>query len=151
MSRKDDSRFDDNLMSANNPDVKFAVLDGELSSISAEENFPASSRTSIPQLLNSSDLYMTVASKKADAVIQDPYSFADFDTSNPDLLRPAGNKPLRLLAVGFPIPENEPALKSVLDITMSYILDNGFVDNTLKKYEEKARIYRVAKPYASLD
>jgi polar amino acid transport system substrate-binding protein len=147
-ARKDDTRFDNNFDAANKPEIAFAVLDGEFSSIGAHENFPGATKVSIPQLLNSADLYMAVASKKADAVIQDPYTFADYDAANPGVLRAAGNKPLRMLAVGMPIPSDEPALKATLNTTMAYLHDSGFIDKMLKKYESKARMYRAAKSYA---
>jgi ABC-type amino acid transport substrate-binding protein len=146
--RKDDTRFDNNFEAANDPHVSFAILDGEFSSIGANENFPAATKVSIPQLLNSADLYMAVATKKADAVIQDPYTFADYDAANPGVLRAAGNRPMRLIAVGMPIPANEPALKATLDTTIAYLQDSDFIDKLLKKYEGKVRIYRSAKAYA---
>ena len=145
--RNDDTRFDNGFEPANDPGVTFAVMDGEFSSIGAYELFPASTKVSIPQLLNGADLFMAVATKKADALIQDPYAFVDYNAANPGILRPAGNKPLRLLAVSMPIPGNEPALKATLDTTIAYLHDSGFIDKMLKKYDSKARIFRLAKPY----
>ena len=87
--RADDTRFDRDVFSANKPDVKFATLDGEFSSIAANESFPDAARVSVPQMSTAADLFMIVSSKKADAVIQDSAAFSDYDTHNPGILRPA--------------------------------------------------------------
>ena len=146
--RKDDRRFDENRERANKPDIKFAALDGHYSTIAVDENFPSAGKVSLPELSSAIDLFMMVATKKADAVIADPYTFADYAAANPDVLRPAGGKPLRLIADGLPIPANEPALKAMINTTLAYLHDSGFIDKTLKKYDAPIKLIRVAKPYS---
>ncbi|MDD5586301.1 MAG: transporter substrate-binding domain-containing protein [Alphaproteobacteria bacterium] len=147
--RKDDKRFDNNYERANSPDVAFSIMDGEFSAIGAEENFPKAAKVAIPQLSTITDLYIAVAAKKADVVVEEPFSFADYDAANPGLLRVAEGGPLRIMAIGFPIPADEPALKATLDTTLAYLHDSGFIDKTLKKHEGAAKSLRVAKPYAN--
>ncbi|NTU76598.1 MAG: transporter substrate-binding domain-containing protein, partial [Alphaproteobacteria bacterium] len=145
--RQDDTRFDQDFERANQPDVTFAIMDGEFSSVAANENFPKAKQTSVLQLLNSADLYMAVAGKKADAVVQDPFTFEAYNKNNPGVLRAAGNKPLRVLSAGIPLPANEPAFKAMLDTTLDYLLDSGFVEKLCKKYEGNTRYFRPAKHY----
>ncbi|MDR3425367.1 MAG: transporter substrate-binding domain-containing protein [Alphaproteobacteria bacterium] len=146
--RKDDSRFDNNYARANNPDVTMATMDGEFSAIGASENFPAAHTAAVPQLSSVTDLYVMVATKKADAVVEDQGSFAEYDASNPGVLRRAEGAPVRVLDIGMMIPANEPAFKAMLNTTLGYLRDSGFVDKTLDKYETKIKSLRVAKPYA---
>jgi polar amino acid transport system substrate-binding protein len=146
--RKDDTRFDQDFDLANKPEIKFASLDGEFSSIGAAENFPASTKVSVPQLSTPADLFMSVETKKADAVLQDPFVFEEYNKKNPGVLRPAGNKVLRALACGMPIPANEAALKDTLDTTIAYLQDSGFIEKLMKKYEGDAKYVRPAKNYA---
>ncbi|NTU77620.1 MAG: transporter substrate-binding domain-containing protein [Alphaproteobacteria bacterium] len=145
--RKDDARFDVNREDANKPEVTFAVMDGEFSSIGATENFPAAKTYSIPQLMNVNELYVAVATKKADAVVEDTVSFAEYDAANPGLLRSVAGGPLRTIAVGFPLPANEPAFKAMLDTTIDYLHDSGFIDKALKKHEGAVKSLRAAKHY----
>ncbi|MFA5040205.1 MAG: ABC transporter substrate-binding protein [Bdellovibrionales bacterium] len=145
--RKDDTRFDNNFERANQPDITLAIMDGELSGIAANENFPSAKQTTILQLLNSADLFMAVANKKADAVVQDPFSFETYDKNNPGILRPTGNTPLRMLAAGMPLPANEPALKAMIDTTINYLIDSGYVDKLFRKYEGNFKYFRAAKHY----
>ncbi len=146
--RKDDTRFDADFDIANRPEMKFAALDGEGSSLMASEMFPAASKVSVPQYSTSADLYMMVANKKADAVLQDPFTFADYAAQNPGVLKAAGNRSFRVFSLGMPIPGNEPALKAALSTTLAYLHDGGFVDRLLKKYDGDSKFIRVAKPYA---
>jgi ABC-type amino acid transport substrate-binding protein len=146
--RKDDTRFDNDLNVANSPDIKLAALDGEFSSIGAAEGFPQSSRFSMPQLTTAADQFMAVAAQKADGVIQDPFVFELYDKANPNQLKPAGNKMVRVVACGFPIPANEPQFKQVLDDTLAYLQDNGFIEKLMKKYEGDVKFVRRAKNYA---
>ena len=146
--RQDDTRFDQDPQLANKPEVNLAVLDGEFSSIGANENFPNSTKVSVPQLSTAADLFMTVATKKADAVLQDPFVFEEYNKGNPGVLRPAGNKTFRVIATGMPIPANEPAYKDMLDTTIAYLEDSGFIDRVLKKYEGEIKYVRPAKNFA---
>jgi len=149
--RKDDMRFDNNFDLANQPDIKFSGLDGGYSSTAADELFSKATKLYLPQLSGSADLYMMVASKKVDAVISDPYTFSRFDAANPGALRAAAGKPLLVLSLGLSIPSNEPAFKSMLNTTIDYLHNSGFVDKVLKKYEGAEASLRVAKPYEEGD
>lgn len=149
-ARKDDLRFENNYERANKPDVTFSIMDGEFSAIGANEHFPDAARVAIPQLASITDLYIAVASKKADLVVEEPMSFEDYNETNPGALHKVAGGPLSVLAIGFPIPPNEPALKDALNTTLAYLRDSGFVDKALKKHEGSEKALRVAKPYVEV-
>ena len=53
------------------------------------------------------------------------------------------------LAIGMPLPANEPAMKETLDTTLAYLFGNGFMDRLLKKYEsDNVKLLHAAKTYA---
>jgi ABC-type amino acid transport substrate-binding protein len=145
--RSDDTRFDNDLGLANQPDVKFAILDGEYSAISAEANYPAAAKVAIPQLSTISELFVMVASKKADALLEDVFTFDEYNKSNPGIIRPAGNKLVAVIPCTFPIPSNEPDLKDALDTALSYLQSSGFVEQLFKKYEGERKFLRATKAY----
>ena len=146
-ARKDDLRFENNYARANKPDVTFSIMDGEFSAIGADENFPQAAKVAIPQLSAITDLYVAVASEKADVVVEEPMSFADYDAANPGLLHKVAGGPMRVVAISFPIPANEPAFKDTINTTIAYLHDSGFIDKVLKNHESKEKALRVAKPY----
>ena len=145
--RKDDARFNDNVERVNRPDVSVVATGGQFIGLVAVEEFPKARIIFLPQLSTLTDQYMTVASGKADATTSSPHSFAKYNATNPGVLRPIAKKPLRLLAMGLPIPSGEPAFKATINTTLAYLHDSGFIDKTLKKYDDPVKFIRVAKPY----
>ncbi|MDD5586931.1 MAG: transporter substrate-binding domain-containing protein [Alphaproteobacteria bacterium] len=145
--RKGDARFDNHFERVNQPGVRIAAMDGQFSAIAASEQFPLAKQVSLPQLSNSMDLFMMVATNKADAVPMDPHSFTTYEAANPGVLRSAKGGSLRMIAAGMPVPANEPALKAMIDTTLAYLHDSGFIDKTFKKYDSPVEFIRVAKPY----
>lgn len=146
-ARANDTRFDDNLERANQPDVKFASIDGQYTAVVANEDFPKAAKMSLPQMSNGVEVYIAVATGKADAVVSTPYAFADYNKANPNLLRPVSVPPLRQVALGMPVPMNEPSFKATINTTIIYLHSSGFIDKVLKKYDEPVKFIRVAKPY----
>jgi len=145
--RKDDTRFDNDYARADRPDIKFAALDGEYSAIAANDDFPDAAKLSLPQMSSAVDLFMSVAGKKADVVVEDPYAFSDYSAGNPGLLRPAAGSPLHVTATSMPIPANEPGFKDMIDHAVAYLQDSGFTDKVLDKYEGSVKFIRPAKAY----
>ena len=146
--RKDDARFDNNVERVNRPDVGVVATEGQFIGLVAIEEFPKAKIIYLPQLSTLTDQYMTVTAGKADATLSSPHSFAKYSATNPGVLRPMADKPVRLLAMSLPIPANEPAFKAILNTTLAYLHDSGFIDKTLKKYDDPVKFIRVAKPYA---
>ncbi|MDD5586299.1 MAG: ABC transporter substrate-binding protein [Alphaproteobacteria bacterium] len=147
--RKDDTRFDKDIMAANKPEIRFAGIDGEISGIWAQERFPLARKVALPELVSVNDLFLAVLSKKADAFIDDYGTFIEWNRNNPGKMRIAGGTMLSVTALGMPIPANEPAFKATLDTTIAYLIDSGFVDKVLDKYEGTRKMPRVARPYAA--
>jgi polar amino acid transport system substrate-binding protein len=150
VARADDTRFDNNYEAANNPSIKFATLEGEYSSIAANEQFPKAQKVALPQNSNGSELLLNLANGKADLVITEKLTFLLYDKGNPGKLRIVAGPPESVIAAGFPVPQNEPALKNVLDTTMLYLHNTGIIDKLFKKFETPDnKLFRMTQPYVT--
>ena len=146
--RADETRFDNNYTAANSPDVTFATLDGEFSSIGAAETFPKAKKLALPQNTAGSDLFLSVIDKKADAVLMEPITFAAFDATNPGKMKRAEGTPVNVMAGSFPLPSKEYDLKNVLDATLIYLQGTGALDALLDKHQLPTfKFLRLPRPY----
>jgi polar amino acid transport system substrate-binding protein len=134
-ARKDDARFDNNYKAANDPAVKFAVLDGNFSSVAAHQRFPKAKKVTTPEMTTVPDLFMEIAARKVDLVVSDPGSFANYNKNNPGILRQVAGGPLQVMAGVFLLPAKEQDLKNAVDATLAYLHGTGYIDALLKKYE----------------
>jgi len=143
-----DTRFDENRAALNDPAHKFAGLDGEFTSIIAQEDYPRATYISVPQLSDASQLLMTLATGKADVTVTDPMTANKFMEQNPGKIRRLPGPPARVLAVTFAIPLGEERFKTMLNLASQSLLDSGFVERILEKYPAADKtMLRVAKPY----
>ncbi|MDD3183185.1 MAG: transporter substrate-binding domain-containing protein [Alphaproteobacteria bacterium] len=150
--RADDTRFDNNFEAANDPSVKFAVVDGGLSSILANQKFPLAQKPSVPELSTPADTFLYVAERKADVVLSEPLSFALFDKSNPGKMKRAVGEPPFVYGAGMPMPLKEFDLHNTINATLAYLQSTGVVAAIFDKHEtEGVRTLRLAKPYAPAD
>jgi len=148
-ARTDDTRFDNNYAAANDPAVRFATIDGDFSSVGADQGFPKAKKLALAQNATSGDLFLNVADGKADVVVSEPTSFMLYNANNPDKIRQVKGTPLRVMAVSFPLPPNDQALKNTLDASLTYLQGSGFLDRLLDRYEPKeSKFLRLPKPYS---
>jgi ABC-type amino acid transport substrate-binding protein len=146
--RADDHRFDNNYEAANDPSIKFAILDGEYSAIAANERYPRSQKVALPQNSSGPELLLNVSGKKADVVATEMMTFALFNKSNPGQLRRVDGPPESIVEASFPLPLDEPDFKNTIDTTMTYLHGTGFINKLLDKYETTdIKFLRMPKPY----
>ncbi len=77
------SRFDGNLEAANDPNVRIASIDGEMTSIIAKDDFPKAQNNGLPQSTDISQVLLEVATDKADITFVEPAVAGGFISSNP--------------------------------------------------------------------
>ena len=146
--KEGDTRFDNNYAAANDPSVKFVILDGEFSAIAANERFPKAQKVSLPQNATGSDLMLNVANGKVDALITEMTTFLIYNKNNPGKVRRAAGPPESVIGAGFPVPQKEQDLKNALDTTLSYLQGTGFIDKLFDRYETPDnKFLRMPKPY----
>lgn len=147
--RSDDERFNNALHAIDDPAIRIAIADGELSEEIAKIRFPKAATVSLPQLVDYSQLLLDVVERKADVAFMENNSASMFLEKNPGSLKnlvPA--RPVRIYAEGFMMPMGEFELKSMIDITLKELHNEGFVDDVVKRYEKAPYgKLRVRRPY----
>ena len=149
--RPDETRFSakDGWKSINDETVKIVTIDGETADLIARTDFPKAQRVSLPQLSDISETFLNVKSKKADVLFAEPFFGYEFLKNNPGSLKNIGaEKPIRLLGNCYMFKANEFQMKQMLDVAIEDLLNSGFVDKVLDKYEPyPGTFYRASRPY----
>ncbi len=147
-TRPNDHRFDNDYSAINSPDVKIAVISGELAQTIAKEQFPNAQIVSLPQTASVSQAFLNVASGKADIAFEELPLGNDYMKNNPNSIREANpSKPVRINANVFVIPQNQPEFKEMLNSAIGEELNSGYINTLLQKYAP-GQFYPVAQPYA---
>ncbi len=148
-TRSNDNRFTKDWMKINDPGVKIATIDGETGDLIARSSFPLAQRVSSPQNTDISQKFLDITGNKADVFFAEPYFGYKYLQSNPGTIKNiAAEQPIRVLGNCYMMKQGEFNFKHMLDVAMEDLINSGFVDKELDKYEPaKNTFYRVAKPY----
>ena len=143
------NKFDNDQLSINSPDLTISTIDGEMTSIIANMDFPRAKQNAVTQLTGVSQTLLEIKSKKADVTFVEPAIALEFDAKNPNSIKEVRNvKPLRVFPNSMMVPKGQDELKSTLNIATRELLNNGFVDKVIDKYEKYPNsYYRVQLPY----
>lgn len=146
--RKKDNRFDDDWEKINDEKVKIATIDGETADLIARTQFPKAQRVSLPQLTDISRMFLEVATNKSDVCFAEPYYGFKYLKSNPDSVKNiAAARPVKILGNCYMFKQGEFQLKHTIDVAVEDLINSGFVDKLLNKYEPYTNtFYRVALP-----
>jgi ABC-type amino acid transport substrate-binding protein len=133
----------------NSPDVRIATIDGETGDLIARTQFPKAKRVSLPQSTDISQLFFDVSSYKADVLFAEPYLAYEYQKSNPGTVKNISpDRPIRALGNCYMFKRGEFQFKEMLDVALADMLNSGFIDDLMKKYEpEPNGFFRVAKPF----
>lgn len=145
--RYDETRFS-NLDKINDPAVKISTIDGEMSDMIAQGNFPLAERISSPGQTPFTDHFMKIISKKADVTFAEPSIVKEYISANPHTIKQLSTKPLRIFGNTLAVDKGEMELKEFLDVGLMELIYSGRVEAILKKYEKyPGSFMRVANPY----
>lgn len=145
--RKDDSRFDKDARTANDPAYRISTIDGGTVDILARADFPRAQRLSLPEMTTFSDVPLNVAAGKADMTFIEPYIAQDFLKSNPDTLKRVGD-PLRVYPNVMWVAKGEQDFLSMVDAAVEELLNTPLLDTLFKKYDiQDGSYFPPAKPY----
>lgn len=151
-ARVDDMRFDSGIEDVNNPKIKIAVIDGDVSGQVASIHFPKASHYAMPPLLSPSQMMIDVASKKADIVINDQLSMTEYFANNPDKLKRISDRPIAVFPNTFSVMRGEEGreLLELLNQAIENVKDTGEEEIVFSKYIQDPKqvfFYHVNKPY----
>jgi len=149
--RNDEGRFseEEGWKSINDSGVKIVTIDGETADLIARTDFPNAQRVTLTQLSDISEMFLNVKTRKADVLFAEPYYGFEFLKNNPGTVKNIGvEQPIRLLGNCYMFKAEEVQMKHMLDVAIRDLLNSGFVDKVIDKYEPyPGTFYRVARPY----
>ncbi len=143
-----DHRFDLDLSLVNDPSVRVSAIDGQISDLIAKTSFPKATEIAVPGTGQVTDIFMNVATHKADIVFYAPATANAFIRANPGSLRMAQDKPLQVFPSCYAMELRESLLQNMLDSAVIELQGQGVIDRIMKKYTGDTKEYLpVAKPY----
>jgi len=150
--RANDDRFAGNLDKIDNADVRIGTIDGETADLIARTSFPKATRVSSPQLTDISEKFLQLQTNKVDVVFAEPFFGFEFLKNNAGTVKNiAAAKPIKTLGNCYMFKSGEFQMKNMMDVAIQDLLNSGFVDRVVKKYEPfPGTFYRVADPYKPL-
>ena len=133
----------------NRPEIRIATIDGETGDLIARTQFPKAQRVALPQNADIAEMFLNVANGKADIAFAEPYFATLYLKNNPSKIRNiAESSPIRVLGNVFMMRRNEPQMKQMIDTALEDLLNSGYIDTLLDKYEPAPGLfYRDALPY----
>jgi len=143
------TKFDNNLSAINSENVKISSIDGEMTQIIANMDFPKANQVPVTQMTGVSQTLLELQSRKADITFVEPIIALEFLEKNPNSIQEVkGLKPLRVFPNCMMIPKNQEDLKATINIALQELINNGFVDKVISKYEKYPNsYYRAQLPY----
>ncbi len=145
----DTARFKNGLATVNDEKIRISCVDGEMTALIANADFPKAQKVCLPQLSPMADMFMNVVTDKADIIFTAPDVVADFEKTNGDKLDELKlPSPVRIFPAAVAINRGEFEFLRMLDHTTSFLHSMGFIDQVLDKYETTPpNFMRMAKPY----
>jgi ABC-type amino acid transport substrate-binding protein len=132
--RTDDKRFDNNTSKINDSSVTVAVMEGQLSQVVKEEDFPKAKILSLPNMAEDSQVFLQVEMNKADVAMAEPATAQVYIDRNPSKIRRLEGQPLRMQPISIPVPVGEESLKSMINTTLQTLLGTGFIRRTYARH-----------------
>ena len=134
--RVGDTRFDGNLDRINQPDIKIAAMDGSFAYNIAQNNFPKAQILTLPEMTGNAEFFLSVADGKADVLAAiDKDEMKSFLKNNPNKLQQVKNvPPVHIFPHVMMFGPDEKQLASKIDFALGLLIDNGVIENILKKY-----------------
>jgi len=147
--RQDDDRFNDGYAKLNDPAYTFSALDGEMSQLIRQEDFPQSKELAHAQMTDASTLLLDVVNKKADAVIVEKAVVGSFLKTNPNSLKDlTQGRLIRVYPNTWGAKQGEHDLVSMLNVAIHEMLNTGYVAKVVKMHEKTPGSFQpVADPY----
>lgn len=146
--REGETRFDNNLKALNAPDQTFVVKDGDLSEILVSQYFPKAKKLSLPGLTDAGQMYLSVTTRKADAIIGEPVFASTFMVNNPKTLRQVKGLPVQTIPGMVATPINDGPLYHFISRGLRDLEEAGTVKEIVDRYiKTPGAVLMPALPY----
>jgi ABC-type amino acid transport substrate-binding protein len=148
--RQNDTRFDNNVDLINKPDVNIEVNAGDLSEEIAQSIFPNAKRVYKGEFGGEDQLFLDVATGKADVTLSGPTNISTFNAGNPSmtLRKVALERPLVAFASVLAVDLREASLLPVINASLHNLIDGGVVERIMRTHTgtDYGNGYFAAKP-----
>jgi len=147
--RANETRFSTNLDLINSPNVRIGTIDGESADLIARTDYPDAKRASSAQTTDISQKLLDLATNKCDVVFTEPYYVYEYLKNNPGTIKNiAEANPIRLFGNCYMFKKNEFQLQHMLNVAIQDLINSGYVDKIISKYEPAPRLfYRSANQF----
>jgi polar amino acid transport system substrate-binding protein len=144
--------LDGRLAAINSAMVTIATIDGEMTSIVARADFPHARTNELPQTTDVSQVLLELVTEKADVTFVEPAIAEAFLQRNPGAIRRVPDvPPVRVFPNVMMVNKGEAELLSMLNTALSELVNTGFVEQAISKYESKPGLFlRQQWPYRQL-
>lgn len=149
--RTDEKRYTD-YGSLKRAGTRFATSDGDMGSLIAEDDFPNAIQVSRPALADPTTKLIDVAQGKADVVMMEPSTFADYNSKNPGKLKLLTPQPYRSFAASLlAVNIHEQALLQMFNtVLIEMELQGSIAKITRDQVSDPTLFVLPAKPYAAI-
>ena len=134
ITKADDTRFDDGLAGLNDPDIKVAVLDGDVPMTLLNQYFPEATQNALPQMSDFALVFQEVASGRADATLAAIADMHEFDENNPGVLKAVTAHPVKVFPSVFLMSPRASQLQFVMNTALWDMHIDGTTARILNKY-----------------
>ncbi len=134
-ARADDKRFDNNYAAINDAKTKIVGIDGDTGYITMQKYFPKATMVALPSTSQTAELPLNLGANKADIFLSDISFVDEYNKTNPGKIKRVAGKPLFIMNEVFVTRAGEQQLMNVLDTVLQSLINEGFIADTLKKYE----------------
>ncbi|MFZ2587907.1 MAG: transporter substrate-binding domain-containing protein [Alphaproteobacteria bacterium] len=147
--RWDDVRFDHETESKlNQAKVTFVMGDGGVEKDIIRNRFPDAKILSLPQTASFGEFFLSVADRKADVVLMDENSVAEYNKGNP-------SKKLKLLKQlraglfdgSLPVKRDDGRFRDMMNEAIGYSVNTGELEAIVRKYDQAGAFYMLAPIY----
>lgn len=143
IARFDDTRFDQNLILANKPDVTFAVIDGDITQQVRRNKFSNAKELALSPVAGSSPSIMSIVTKKADITMTNKQALENYNAANSNKVKLINQgKPIRQFPSAFAIKTGEYDLKFLLDSVIETLQTNGRFEEIIRKNQADLAPYQ---------
>lgn len=139
-AREDDRRFDNSYDAINQPDVRLAVNEGDVTQDIARRQFPKAKLVFKTQMAGDDILFMDVASNKADVTFNAPSMVHAFNKKSSVKLRVIPlPRPITIAPNVIAVDIHEQALQDLLNTAVGELHYNGVIADIFEKYGPEAK------------
>lgn len=133
----------------NKKEVRFVGIDGDLSSDLVQRLFPNATFQSMPSTTDVSQLFLNVATKKADVAIVDPASFTLFEAHNKGKLKVIfKDQPLGKYRQVVSVKKGDSKFLDLVNQALTNAHDFGISDDVLNEFDPTHdKLMRVRSSY----